>query len=217
MKKFLVLFLLFVVPIVAYLFFASGVNSFTALPTLKKELPEFNNWVTENGDTIKLEGKITVLGFGGSNLYDNRGNLFNLSQKVYKRYREFKDLQFVYLCPASAKDGAQAITKKLEEVIPMEQWHFVYASPEEIDAYYNAMNVRTPLNQYHGTTMVYLIDKNRNLRGRNGEGKDYIDGYNTFHPSIVSQELLDDFKVLLYEYKAAYKRNNNATEKLKGL
>ena len=34
MKKNIVLFVLFILPIVAYLFFASGVNSFTKLPTI---------------------------------------------------------------------------------------------------------------------------------------------------------------------------------------
>jgi hypothetical protein len=44
---------------------------------------------------VSLDNKITILGFGGSNLIENRGNLFNLNEKIYQRYHTFKDLQFV--------------------------------------------------------------------------------------------------------------------------
>ena len=32
---------------------------------------------------------------------------------------------------------------------------------------------------------------------------EYKEGYNTFHPADLSNEMLDDFKVILYEYRAA--------------
>ena len=44
--------------------------------------------------------------------------------------------------------------------------------------------------------------------------EEYKEGYNTFHPAELSNEMLDDFKILLYEYKAALKKNNNATKQL---
>jgi hypothetical protein len=51
------------------------------------------------------------------------------------------------------------------------------------------------------------------LRGRKDK-EEYKEGYNTFHPAELSNEMLDDFKILLYEYKAALKKNNNATKQL---
>src|SRR5688572_27869876 len=99
MKKNIVLFTLFIVPIVAYLFFASGVNGFTHLPVLTPKVADFGNWSSLRNDKISLDHKITILGFGGNDLLKNRGNLFNLQQKIYLRYHEFADLQFVYLCP----------------------------------------------------------------------------------------------------------------------
>ena len=44
MKKNIVLFILFIFPIVAYLFFASGVNSFTKLPIITPKVADFGNW-----------------------------------------------------------------------------------------------------------------------------------------------------------------------------
>jgi hypothetical protein len=206
MKKNAVLFVLFVLPIVAYLFFASGVNSFTKLPVVTENVPDFGTWKTLDGDSISLTGKITVLGFGGNEILKNRGNVFNLNQKIYQRYHEFKDLQFVYICPIGTEADVRRIATQLGGFTDMGQWHFAFATPEEIGEFYKQLNLVGQLDAGHGTPNVYLLDKERNLRGRKG-GDEYVEGYDTFHPSVLSNVMLDDFKILLYEYRAALKKN----------
>jgi len=213
MKKNSVLFILFILPIVAYLFFASGVNSFTKLPTITPKVADFGNWKSLRGDVVQLDSKITVLGFSGSNLLANRGNLFNLNQKIYQRYHTFKDLQFVMLCPIGTEKEAQAVVDALKAFTDVTQWHFVFATPDEILKFYTQLQLREPLDKNLGTPNVFIVDKERNLRGRK-EKEEYKEGYNTFHPAELSNEMLDDFKILLYEYKAALKKNNNATKQL---
>ena len=88
-KKFLVLGILFVFPIVIYLFFASGINNFAKLPILTENLPEINFWTTLDGPAVKLNDKITVLGFWGNDLENKKGDAFNLNQKIYKRFYKF--------------------------------------------------------------------------------------------------------------------------------
>jgi len=212
MKKNIVLFVLFVLPIVAYLFFASGVNNFTTLPVLKENVREFPQWSSLTGEKVSLDGKITVLGFGGQDLIKNRGNLFNLGQKVFDRYHEFNDLQFVYICPLGTEKDAQYIIDQIKVYSNTSNWLFVFATPDEIRDYYSSLGLKGSLNADAGTPNVYLIDKKRNLRGRKGD--EYKEGYNTFHPSELSNTMLDDFKVLLYEYKAALRKNKNATKQL---
>lgn len=213
MKKNIVLFVLFILPIVAYLFFASGVNSFTKLPTITPKVADFGNWKSLRGDVVRLDGKITVLGFSGTNLLANRGNLFNLNQKIYQRYHTFKDLQFVMLCPLGTEKDAQAVLDALKAFTDVKQWNFVFATPEEIANFYKQMELKSQLDSNYGTSNVFIFDKERNLRGRKDKDE-YKEGYNTFHPAELSNEMLDDFKILLYEYKAALKKNNNATKQL---
>ncbi|MGL3001155.1 hypothetical protein [Flavobacterium sp. RSSB_23] len=213
MKKNIVLFVLFILPIVAYLFFASGVNSFTKLPTITPKVADFGNWKSLRGDVVRLDGKITVLGFSGTNLLANRGNLFNLNQKIYQRYHTFKDLQFVMLCPLGTEKDAQAVLDALKAFTDVKQWNFVFATPEEIANFYKQMQLKSQLDSNYGTSNVFIFDKGRNLRGRKDK-EEYKEGYNTFHPAELSNEMLDDFKILLYEYKAALKKNNNATKQL---
>lgn len=218
MKKNIVLFVLFVLPIVAYLFFASGVNSFTKLPTITPKIADLGNWKSLKGEKVTLNNKITILGFSGSEILKNRGNFFNLNEKIYQRYNGFKDLQFVVVCPVGTENDAQKLIESLGAFTDVSGWHFVFASPEEIKIFYDQLNLKGKLDQYYGTSNVYIVDKERNLRGRKGASKDkkdeYKEGYNTFHPSELSNEMLDDFKIILYEYRAALKKNHNATKEL---
>lgn len=213
MKKNIVLFVLFVLPIVAYLFFASGVNSFTTLPVITPKVADFGDWKSLNGKKVSLDKKITVLGFSGSNILENRGNYFNLNEKIYKRYNGFEDLQFVILCPLGTEKEAQKIVDALSPFTDVKNWNFVFASNEEIQKFYDQLHLKEKLNQNLGTSNVYIIDKDRSLRGRKDK-EEYKEGYDTFHPSELSNEMLDDFKIILYEYRAALKKNHNATKQL---
>jgi hypothetical protein len=213
MKKNIVLFVLFVLPIVAYLFFASGVNGYTKLPIVTPKVSDFGDWQSLDGTKVTLDKKITILGFGGSDILVNRGNLFNLNQKIYQRYHTFKDVQFVMICPLGTEKDVKSILDALDEFTDMSQWHFLFATPQEINSYYDQLKLVGKLDINSGTPDVYILDKERNLRGRK-KVKDYKEGYNTFSPAELSNEMLDDFKVILYEYRAALKKNRNATKQL---
>ncbi len=213
MKKNSVLFILFVLPIVAYLFFASGVNSFTKLPTVSAKVPDLGQWESLRGENVSLNDKITILGFGGSEILKNRGNLFNLNEKIYQRYHTFNDLQFVMVCPKGTEEDIKKILDALDEFTDVSNWHFVFTSSENINNYYSQLGLKGKLDTHSGTSDVFIVDKARNIRGRNTTDE-YKESYNTFHPSELSNEMLDDFKIILYEYRAALKKNNNATKQL---
>lgn len=216
MKKNIVLFVLFVLPIVAYLFFASGINSFTKLPILTPKIADLGDWKTFNGEKISLNNKITVLGFSGLNILKNRGNYYNLNAKIYDRYHEFKDLQFVVICPTGTEQDVKKVVDVLAKSVSISGWHFIFAPVNEIQNYYNQLNLKKDkLNADFGTPNVYLIDKELNLRGRKVKSKkEYKEGYSTFHLSELSNEMLDDFKIILYEYRAALKKNHNAERQI---
>jgi hypothetical protein len=213
MKKNIVLFILFILPIVAYLFFASGVNGYTKLPIITPKTADFGNWKSLNGEKVSLNGKVTILGFSGTDLLKNRGNFFNLNQKIYQRYHDFKDLQFVIICPIGTEADAQKIIDAFAAFTDVSQWHFIFASTEDITTYYAQLKLVGKLDKTFGTSYVYILDKERNLRGRK-QNKEYKEGYDTFHPADLSNEMLDDFKVILYEYRAALKKNHNATRQI---
>lgn len=229
MKKNFVLFFLFIFPIVAYLFFASGVNSFTKLPVITKSVAEMGDWKTADGQTIKLTDKITILGFTGDDINARKGNFFNLNQKIYEKYSEFKDFQIVFIAPLGTEKEAEILKAKIARISDLSRWHIVYARPDEILKFHNSLQLKAKLDDNLGTVNVYIIDKARNLRGRKGKvtrGEDeqsgakkgdaeYREGYSTTLVSELHNEMTDDVKIILAEYRLALKQNNRY-KKLEG-
>lgn len=213
MKKKAVLIILFILPLVVYLFFATGVNSFIKLPTLTEKIADVNpNWKSLNGEKVTLNDKITILGFSGENIMENRGNFFLLNQKIYNRNKEFKDFQIVFIAPDGTQDKVKSILERLDKLTDTKGYHFVFAKPEEIQTFFNTMKLVGQLNENFGSPNVYIIDKERNLRGRKGksvQGKpEYREGYNVQSSAELHNEMTDDLKIILAEYRLALKKNN---------
>tara|TARA_R110002020_G_scaffold120695_3_gene274974 strand:- start:41 stop:673 length:633 start_codon:yes stop_codon:yes gene_type:complete len=210
MKKVLVLGILFILPIVAYLFFASGIHNFAKLPVITENVYELN-FV----DDVQLEGKITVLGFLGKDIEAYGGTLFNLDQKIYKYFYEFQDFQFVYLVPEDAsKTELDSIVAELSQISDMSRWKFVFAKPQEIEKVFASLNSPYSLNSNLGSPYIFIIDKKRGLRGRDDdEDVEILYGYNSTDIAELANKMKDDVKIVLAEYRLALKKNNADRQK----
>ena len=214
MKKYFILFALFILPIVAYLFFASGINSFAKLPTITEKIPDITEFKTADGKTVSLDNKITILGFTGSNIIYNEGNFFNLNQKIYNKYKGFTDFQMVMVTPKGNEAKAKQIIDELAPITgEMTGWKFVFASPEEIQSFYDSYKLTGKLDENLGTPAVIIVDKELNHRGRKGKNKkgvdEYKESYNTISAADLHNEMTDDIKIILREYRLALKKNKN--------
>lgn len=218
MKKNIVLFILFILPIVAYLFFASGINSFAKLPVITKNIPDISTWKTLDNKPVKLQDKITILGFIGNDVLAHKGNFFNLYEKIYVRNKDFKDFQMVMILPDGTQNEVQLLQNDLLKLGTNKGWNFVFGKPSEIKAYYGKLNLVGQLDAQLGTPNVFIVDKKRNLRGRKGHDKkgkpEYKEGYNTVLVSELYNEMIDDVKIILAEYRLALKKNHNASRQI---
>ena len=79
MKKSFVLTVLFILPLVVYMFFASGVTNFGRLPVLTESVKDLQAF---EGDE-QLEGRISILGFLGTDPGARKGNAFIISNAVF--------------------------------------------------------------------------------------------------------------------------------------
>jgi hypothetical protein len=207
MKKNIVLFTLFIFPIVAYLFFATGVNRFMFLPTVTPTVPDLAHWKSLHGEEVTLNNKITILGFTGTDIIRNKGNYFNLNQKIYNKNREFKDFQFVMVAPIGTENQVQEILLGLKDLTNTSKWLFVFAPTNEIQTFYDSLKLKSKLDAHFGTNNVFIIDKKRNLRGRKDKDE-YKEGYDASSNPDLYNEMTDDVKVILAEYRLALKKNN---------
>lgn len=212
MKKVFLIVALFIIPIVAYLFFASGVNNFVKLPVVTQNVPELPNFKTQNDSAIQLKNRITILGFPGNDINEVKGNITNLCHKIYSKNMEFVDFQVVYVAPKGTEEQINSIIQTLSRDADLSKWFFVFATPEEITDYYSKLQLVGGLDSDSGTPNVFIIDKELNLRGRKGTNKkgveEYREGYNTTSAADLHNEMSDDVKVILAEYRLALKKNN---------
>lgn len=204
-KKTFVLVTLFVLPVVVYLFFASGVYHFGKLPILTENVADVN----DIDNQVNLSEKITILGFLGGNIEVKKGNAFNLNQKIYKRFYEFNDFQFVMIVPEGTEEKVDELKKELGGLVDIKKWNFVFANEAQIRTVFESLRTDLTLDGNLGTPYVFIIDKTRNLRGRNDdedEGTKY--GFNATSVADLNNKMEDDVKIILAEYRLALKKNN---------
>ena len=211
-KKYFVLCILFIFPIVIYLFFASGKNNFALLPVLTENVNEIKNFKTLSGAKIKLEDKISILGFWGEDLSEKKGDALNLNQKIYKRFYQFNDFQFVMVLENGQQDQVNTLKEELHEGAGTDlvKWRFVFGSPDEIQDLFDSLRTNLNLSQGKSSPYVFIIDKEVNLRGRDDdEDVGTLYGFNSQSVAEINNKMVDDVKVILAEYRRAWKKYNN--------
>ncbi|MDR5589388.1 hypothetical protein [Christiangramia sp. SM2212] len=214
MKKFLVLGILFALPITAYLFFASGKNNFARLPVLTENVKDISSFKTDSKESISFQDHISVVAFFGSDLEKIKGNTFNLDKKILEKYYSFDDFQFVLVLPEEARQETNEYIQSFEKITESSEWRIAYASPEEISEVFQSFQTTHKLDSESHTPYVFIVDKDGNLRGRDDD-EDYgeLYGYDSRDVAELNNKMNDDVKVILAEYRLALKRNNSERKK----
>lgn len=209
-KKFWVLFTLFFFPLALYLFLVTGTNNFAKLPVLTEKIDDVTHFISEDGEDISLNGKISILCFLGDDLEHSQTNALNLNQKIYKRFYEFNDFQFLVILPKGQESAAKELRKKVAFATDMKQWKFLFGSPEEIKALFNSLKTKYTIADNGYSQYAFIIDKNTSLRGRTNDEDEVnglLYGYSAETVAPIHKKMVDDVKVLVAEYRMALKKN----------
>ena len=191
-------------PLVAYLFFASGINNFAKLPILEKDVLNVDTFSEKTFDN-----KISVLIFLGNNIQKKKGDILNLNQKIYKRFYEFNDFQFIALGPIEIKKQIENLVSQLSTGTntKMTKWFFLFQDSEDTKNIFKSLRTNLELDEFGGSPYVFIIDKNGYLRGRNdSDGIKF--GYDIRSVAELNNYMVDDIKIILAEYRLALKKNN---------
>ena len=210
-KKRFVLIALFVFPLLFFLILSTGINNFKKLPTLTNTVS-----LDVLEDSIPLSDHVTVLCFLGNDVATKKGGFFNLNQKIYKEFYGYRPFQIIAVYPKSSKDDVDKLKSDLGAFTDMSKWNFFAMEKETIKKLHQNLKTKKILNTSLYSKQVYLLDKELNLRGRNQEGDDesqIMYGYNIESVAELNNKMEDDIKVLLYEYRAAFKNKNKADRK----
>ena len=210
-KKRFVLIALFVFPLLFFLILSTGINNFKKLPTLTNTVS-----LDVLEDSIPLSDHVTVLCFLGNDVATKKGGFFNLNQKIYKEFYGYRPFQIIAVYPKSSKDDVDKLKSDLGAFTDMSKWNFFAMEKETIKKLHQNLKTKKILDTSLYSKQVYLLDKELNLRGRDQEGDDeskIMYGYNIESVAELNNKMEDDIKVLLYEYRAAFKNKNKADRK----
>ena len=210
-KKRFVLIALFVFPLLFFLILSTGINNFKKLPTLTNTVS-----LDVLEDSIPLSDHVTVLCFLGNDVATKKGGFFNLNQKIYKEFYGYRPFQIIAVYPKSSKDNVDKLKSDLGAFTDMSKWNFFAIEKETIKKLHQNLKTKKILDTSLYSKQVYLLDKELNLRGRDQEGDDesqIMYGYNIESVAELNNKMEDDIKVLLYEYRAAFKNKNKADRK----
>ena len=215
-RKHIVLAALFLLPLVVYMFFASGVNNFAKLDIISTNVLNTKVYKAINSDsTVNFENKITVLSILGEDVDTKKAYAFNLKEKIYDRFKDFSDLLFVSLVSPLQNAAIQDFEEAVNYTSSTDKWMFVELSKDEINTLFKTLQTNIDLDKYASTTHVFIIDKDLNLRGRAKDDDGSVRyGYDMSSVADLSKEMIDDVKVILAEYRLALKKyNRNNTTK----
>ena len=207
-KKRIVLFLLFIFPLLFYLVLSSGINNFAKLPIVTNNITDIA--LIDSSKKVQFKNNISVVCFLGDDISNIKGGVFNLNQKIYKPFYGFKNFQVIAIYPKDKEAEVQQLKKEVGAFTNMVKWKFVASSEEEIIALYESFNINESLHNLQATK-AFIVDKEVNLRGRTDD-KDQKDGllfgYDMNSVAILKDKMKDDVKVLLAEYRLALKKND---------
>ena len=196
---------LFILPIVAYLFFASGIHNFGRLPVLTQNVED----VSLYNDNTTFKNKITILGFLGADVDFKKGNALNLNEKIYKDFHKFTDFQFVIIMPKGTEPKIEILKKELASLVAIDKWNFVFLAPNQIESLFSSLQTNLKLDTNYSTPYVFIIDKDNALRGRKKEeGQEIIYGFDATSVAELTNKMIDDVRIVLAEYRMALKKNS---------
>jgi len=222
-KKAALLFLILLLPSIAYFVLTTGRHHIKQLgyfgpkipgekagDTLYHKIPEFA-FTDENGKPFgskELENKIYVANFFFTSCPTICPEMQTLLKKVHDvdDFEKLEDLRFVSFTVDPKTDTPEKL-KEYSSLISADpkRWHFLTGDMEKIyeiagpkGFMINAMEDSTAECGFLHSELMILVDREKHIRGIY-EGRDVMD----------NKRLIDEIKVLVAEYNLALKGNTN--------
>lgn len=202
MKKISILFILFILPLVFYIFLSKGIYKYSNLPILTENVKDVKD--IHPIKTISFVNKLSIVCFLGNDIDAAKASLFNLNQVIYKRYYSKILFQVVAIIPKEKEDDYKKVIEELAAFTDIRKWNFVYADTPIIHSIFNSFETPLNLNEHLFSKNAYIVDMQLRLRGRKDDedsedGKLY--GYNMRSVAILKNKMKDDIDIIYYQLK----------------
>ncbi len=211
LKKYLILGFLFFFPIFVYVFLSTGINNFAKLPVLTENVMDIEN-IEGNSANVSFKNKISIVAFWGGDVNNKKSEALNLNQKIYKRFNEFQDFQFVLLHNKNDNEAIENLKSDLVSGVGtnLRNWNFIPTTQSNIKMIFDSFKTNIELDQSFSTPYVFIVDRDLSLRGRDDdEDIGMLYGFDSQSVAEINKKMVDDVKIILAEYRLALKKNDS--------
>lgn len=224
-RKYLVLFILLLLPSLLYLYLIRGRHNFAHLPhvtylnelgeTAIRKAPEFR-LIDQNGDTLQsseLAGSIYVVDFFFTSCPSICPIMTANLTKIHERFEHYEDFRIVSMTVDPVRDTPEVLKEyAVSRRIDSPKWHFLTGEKDSIYAaaykfLSSAMEDDSAPGGFLHTEYFALVDKDGNMRSREDDNGNIIGVYDGTNAAHIN-DLIDDIKVLIAEYRLELKKNN---------
>ena len=125
--------------------------------------------------------------------------------------------------PESAKAQVAVLEKELNQYEFLSYWTFGFGTKEDVLSAYQELKISSVLDASLKTSDVFIIDKERNQRGRlDDRDKNEIkrnspiyglSSYDCLEVSVLKNKMSEDVRILFTEYRQKRKGNFNSTSR----
>jgi hypothetical protein len=116
----------------------------------------------------------------------------------------------ISILPEEGVKDIEEIKAQMAETTDLADWHFLVGSDEAIKNLFYSFKSNLTLNNDLSSEHAFVVDKKLNLRGRtDDEELGMVYGYDTYLIANLNKRMMDDMRVLLAEYRFAFKKNRD--------
>lgn len=223
-KKPVILGVLFLLPVTFLLFLYPSTHNYNTLDIVKGDVKELTSFYSKDENTrVTLQDRITVMSFLGTQPNAKALSTLNLKELVYDKFKGFKKFQIVILVEESAEESVKLLEAQLNQYEPLKYWEFVYGSKDAIQEVFKSLRTEEALDDNLTTEAVFIIDKDRNQRGRLDDREAYqiekgapvfgMFSYDCIEVAELKNKMSEDMRILFTEYRQKRKGNFNSTSR----
>lgn len=219
-SRYVVLAILFFLPVTFLLFLYPSTHNYTALDIVKEKVMDLENFRSNEDSAIFLKNHITILNFVGNDPQSQSTAVSNLKELVYDKFKGFKTFQIVTVAPLGLDKEVEKLYSEIRSYEDLKFWHFVFGSSEDIKKLYKSLKTRFGLKDNLSSNMVFIIDKDLSQRGRVDDRTDKeiesnkaiygLYGYDCIEVATIKNKMSDDLRILFTEYRQKRKGEFNS-------
>jgi len=219
-RKWFILGILFLLPVIFLLFLYPSTHNYNTLDIVNENIVEIDSLNFLDNNQTTLENNITILNFLGDNPIDNITSALNLKELVYDKFKGFKKFQIVSISSGDSSNFLYEVKKELLKSDELNYWYFATVDNVSLQKIYFSLRAESKLDSFNYTSQVFIIDKQKNQRGRiDDRNEDQVIksldliglySYNSIKVSEIKSKMNDDIRILFTEYRQKRKGNFNS-------